>query len=48
MLELKFGAAGFDLMSELRAITDLDMLSTICKALKTANSVDELRRIWTK
>ncbi len=47
-LEAKFGAPGFGLMPEIRAINDVDVLTTICQALKTANNVDELRRLWTK
>ena len=47
-LEVKFGAAGFGVMPEIRAIKDGDVLRTICQALKTATNIDELRRLWTK
>jgi hypothetical protein len=48
LLELKFQAEGLGVLPEIRAITDVDLLTAVCQALKTASTIDELRRIWTK
>jgi hypothetical protein len=48
LLELKFQAEAPGLMPEVRAITDVDVLSRVCQGIKTANTVDDLRRLWTK
>ncbi len=45
-LELKFGAAGLQLMPEIRQLTDVEILRTILQAIKTAASPEELRRVW--
>jgi flagellar biosynthesis/type III secretory pathway protein FliH len=45
-LELKFGRAGLDLVPELRQIEDLAVLQAVGERLKTANTLDELRRIY--
>jgi len=45
-LELKFGAEGLQLMSEIRAIDDLEKLSTIRDGAIMANSLAELRQIY--
>ncbi len=46
-LELKFGAQGLQLMPEISQITDLDVLKTICEGLRTINSLEEIRQIYT-
>ena len=45
-LELKFGRAGLDLVPELRQIEDPAVLQAVGERLKTANTLDELRRIY--
>jgi hypothetical protein len=44
-LELKFGTAGLQLASELRQLEDVYVLQAILEAIKTATTVDDLRRI---
>ena len=46
-LELKFGAAGLQLMPEISQLTDVEKLRAIRQAIKTAGSPEELRRVWT-
>ncbi|MFB2839385.1 Rpn family recombination-promoting nuclease/putative transposase [Floridanema evergladense] len=43
-LELKFGAEGLELMPEIRQILDVAKLEAIQSAIKTVNSLDELRQ----
>jgi hypothetical protein len=45
-LEGKFGEEGKKLMPEIRQVYDLDQLRAILKAIGTANSPEELRRLW--
>jgi flagellar biosynthesis/type III secretory pathway protein FliH len=45
-LELKFGRAGLDLVPELRQIEDVAVLQAVAELLRTANTLDELRRIY--
>src|SRR5262249_3663200 len=45
-LKLKFGAEGLRLLPELRALQDHELLEDVLKAIETAASPDELRRIW--
>ena len=45
-LELKFGRAGLDLVPELRQIEDLAVLQAVGERLKTATTLDELRRVY--
>jgi hypothetical protein len=45
-LELKFGAAGLQLLPELRQIQNVEVLQAVLRALKTAGSPEELRRVW--
>jgi hypothetical protein len=47
-LDLKFGAAGLELMPELRQIQDHVLLEKILAKIKTAENPDELRRAWTR
>lgn len=46
LLELRFGADGLALLSEIQPITDLDTLLKIRDAIKTAPNVDEIRKVW--
>jgi hypothetical protein len=45
-LEEKLGAAGLQLMPEIRQITDIEVLRAVLQALKKGAGPDELRRIW--
>ena len=45
-LELKFGEAGLGLMPEIQAIADDAKLGAILRAIRTAASPDDLRRVW--
>jgi hypothetical protein len=45
-LEAKFGEAGTKLMPEIRQVYDLDQLKAILKAIGTATSPEDLRRLW--
>jgi len=45
-LELKFGVEGLKLMPEIEAITDLGVLRILEKAIRTAQSPDELRALY--
>jgi hypothetical protein len=47
-LDLRFGAAGLVLMPELREIRDHELLRKILKRIKTTDSPDDLRRVWTR
>ena len=47
-LDIKFGTKGLGLMSELRKIKDIETLKSIRGALKTANSAQELRRLYVR
>jgi hypothetical protein len=45
-LDLKFGAAGLPLLSEINKIDDIVLLESIIDAIRTANSPDELRSVY--
>jgi hypothetical protein len=45
-LMLRFGADGLRIWPEIRPIEDLDLLRVVQAGLLTAQSVDELRRIY--
>jgi hypothetical protein len=45
-LELRFGRAGLDLVPELRQIEDPAVLQAVGERLRTANTLDELRRVY--
>jgi hypothetical protein len=47
-LDLKFGATGLELMPELRQIQNHVLLDKILARIKTADSPDDLRRVWTR
>jgi hypothetical protein len=44
-LELKFGTEGLQFLPELRTVHDIDVLRAIQQAIRTATSLDDLRRI---
>ncbi|NEQ26822.1 MAG: Rpn family recombination-promoting nuclease/putative transposase [Microcoleus sp. SIO2G3] len=46
-LELKFSAEGLELLSELREIEDVELLREISEAIKTVDSLESLRQIYT-
>jgi hypothetical protein len=45
-LELKYGAAGLQLLPEIKEITDVATLEAVLQAIKTAANPEELRRVW--
>ncbi len=47
-LDMKFGAKGLELMPELRQIRDPVLLDKVLARIKTADSPDDLRRLWTR
>jgi hypothetical protein len=47
MLRRLFGEAGLKLMPEIREIHEEEKLEAILKTLETANSPDEVRRLWS-
>jgi hypothetical protein len=47
-LDVKFGAEGLELMPELRQIRDHVLLGKVLAKIKTADSPDALRRVWTR
>ncbi len=47
-LELKFGVKGLKLMPEIEAITDLGILRILEKAIRTAQSPEELRELYRR
>ena len=47
MLDLKFGDAAQSLISEIQSITDLETLERLKAAIKPAQSLDEVRRVYT-
>jgi hypothetical protein len=44
LLEVKFGAAGLQLMPEIRQLQDAGMLEAVLEAIKTASTPEEVRR----
>lgn len=47
-LKMKFGEEGLNLMPELREIQNHEVLRTVLRAIESAASPDELRRVWTR
>ena len=47
-LELKFGTEGLQLLPEIKQITDVELLQTVLRAIKTAPNLGELRRVWAQ
>ncbi len=45
-LKMRFGAEGVKLMPEIEEIHDGELLETILQAIETANSPEEIRRLW--
>jgi hypothetical protein len=45
-LELKFGEKGLTLLPEIRELQDHEVLQAVLQAIVTADSPDELRRVW--
>ncbi len=45
-LKIKFGAAGLELLPEIRELQDHELLQAVLEAIKTADSPDDLRRVW--
>jgi len=45
-LEVKFGEEGLQLLPEIRELQDHELLRAVLEAIKTADTPDELRRIW--
>ncbi len=48
VLETKFGAAGLELMPEIRQIRDPAVLGKVLARLRTAARLDEVRTVWTR
>ncbi len=46
-LELKFGAEGLQLLPEISAIEDVELLEAISQAIKTVDTLEELRQIYS-
>jgi hypothetical protein len=47
LLRVRFGDEGVKLMPEIQQIHEEETLRTILRALETATSLDEARRLWT-
>jgi hypothetical protein len=47
-LRMKFGAEGLELMPELRAVRDHEVLRKVFARIETADGPDALRRVWTR
>jgi predicted transposase YdaD len=47
MLDLKFGDAAAPLIAEIQAITDLEILERVKVGIKPAQTLDDVRRIYT-
>jgi hypothetical protein len=45
-LEVKFGQEGLKLLPEIRKLEDHEVLEAVLEAMKTADSPDEVRRVW--
>jgi hypothetical protein len=47
LLRVRFGEPGVTLMPEIQQVHEEEKLEAILKALETAASLDEVRRLWT-
>jgi hypothetical protein len=45
-LKLKFGAAGLELLPEIRQLGDVSKLEAVLPAIEKAASPEEVRRVW--
>ena len=45
-LELKFGSEGILIIPEIQEIRNVDILKAILTSIKTANTMEELRRVY--
>jgi hypothetical protein len=45
-LEVKFREEGLKLLPEIRELDDHELLEAVLEAIKTADSPDEVRRVW--
>ena len=45
-LELKFGAKGLHLLTEIKKIKNINILENISNAIKTANNINDIRKIY--
>ncbi len=45
-LELKFGSEGLGIIPEIQEIRNVDILKAILTSIKTANTIEELRRVY--
>ncbi len=48
LLRVRFGAEGLALMPELREIRDHELLRKVLKRIETADSLDDVCRVWTR
>src|SRR5438552_2393123 len=46
-LKLKFGDEGLELLPEIRALSDLQVLDDVFEAIETATTPDQVRQIWS-
>jgi hypothetical protein len=46
-LELRFGQQGLQILPEIAQLTDLAVIQALYERLKTANTLDELRQVYT-
>ncbi len=47
-LDVKFGKEGLKLLPEIRRVQDPKVLRAVLRAIRTASTPDEVRRIWTE
>jgi hypothetical protein len=47
LLDLKFAAEGLKLLPEIRELNDHEKFRAVLRAIKTATTPEELRRVWT-
>jgi hypothetical protein len=45
-LKLKFGPEGLRLLPEIRQLADVDLLRAVLRAIETASTPEDLRRVW--
>ena len=47
-LEVKFGAEGLKLLPEIRSLENHEVIDAVLEAIKTANTPEDVRRVWAK